>query len=280
MVNQRTVADPGDARDAHLSPDPISFIFMQILANILPKNGWLPPGVDEPLWEILDSPLKRILKSTDYYRPQTKFAKVMFLNLSVSYSVHRGGSTWAGTPPLGRYTPWQVHPPGQVHLLAGTPPQAGTPHLGRYTPSGQVHPLGRYTPWVGTPPGQVYPLVGTLPRQVHPSRYTIQAGTPSRQVHPLPGQVHPLPGQVHLLPGQVHPPSSSACWEIWETSVRYASYWNAFLFSVIPANCCIRLIILGYQYRQIGVFVVGYKRKKRRNYTVPTYKNRFYFTCT
>ena len=65
-----------------------------------------------------------------HYRPQTKFAKVMFLHLSVSHSVHRG-STWAGTPlgrytpqagtPLGRYTPWQVHP------LAGTPP-------GRYSP--------------------------------------------------------------------------------------------------------------------------------------------------
>ena len=33
---------------------------------------------------------------------------------------------------LGRYTPWQVHPPGQV------PP-------GRYPP-GQVHPAARYTP--------------------------------------------------------------------------------------------------------------------------------------
>ena len=44
----------------------------------------------------------------------------------------------AGIHPLGRYTPWQVHP------LAGTPP-------GRYTP------LGRYTYLAGTPPGQVSP---------------------------------------------------------------------------------------------------------------------------
>ena len=29
-----------------------------------------------------------------YYRPQTKFAKVMFLHVSVSHSVHRGG--WVG----------------------------------------------------------------------------------------------------------------------------------------------------------------------------------------
>ena len=32
-----------------------------------------------------------------YYRPQTKFAKVMFLHLSVSYSVHRGRGLQAHT---------------------------------------------------------------------------------------------------------------------------------------------------------------------------------------
>ena len=99
-----------------------------------------------------------------YYRPQTKFAKVMFLHLSVSHSVHMGKY-------LGRYPIRQVHPPGryispgQVHL-----PQAGTSPPGRYTPGqvppGQVRPLGRYTPQqvhsrAGTPwPGA--PLVGTL----------------------------------------------------------------------------------------------------------------------
>ena len=78
----------------------------------------------------------------------------MFLHLSVSHSVNRG-STWAGTPwagtPPGQVHPWQVHPwqeppspgrytpPGQVHPWAGTPP------LVRYTPR-QVHPHGRYTP--------------------------------------------------------------------------------------------------------------------------------------
>ena len=125
-----------------------------------------------------------------YYRPQTKFAKVMFLHMSVCL---QGGSTWASTPrqvhPPGRYTPGQVHP----LLQAGTPPkqvhpQAGKPPLGRYTL------LGRYTSQAGTPPWQVHP----------PGRYTpSQAGTP---------------------------PRSSACWEIRTTSGRYASYWNAFLF--------------------------------------------------
>ena len=71
----------------------------------------------------------------------------------VCHSVH-GGSTLAGTSspsrytphwpvhPLGRYTPWQEHPPGKV------PP-------GRYTPR-------RYTPLGSTPPGRYHPL-----RQVH-----------------------------------------------------------------------------------------------------------------
>ena len=65
---------------------------------------------------------------TYYYRPQTKFAKVMFLHLSVSHSVQRGEYLGRYTP-LGRYNPRQVHP------------------LGRYT-----HPPGRYTPRAGTPP--------------------------------------------------------------------------------------------------------------------------------
>ena len=55
------------------------------------------------------------------YRPQTKFAKVMFLQSFCS----QGGSIWAGTPP-GRYTPRQAHPLGR-YPPAGTPPWAGTP---------------------------------------------------------------------------------------------------------------------------------------------------------
>ena len=82
-----------------------------------------------------------------------------------------------------------------------------------FTPLDQVHPLG-----------QVHP-----PDQVPPrTRYT-----PWDQVH-SPGPGTPPWDQVHPLgPGtppwdQVHPPSS-ACWEIWTTSGRYASYWNVFL---------------------------------------------------
>ena len=95
--------------------------------------------------------------TNSYYRPQTKFAKIMFLHLSVSHSVHRGGgSTWAGTSPSGRYTPqartlppWVGTQPGhipsprQVHPRAGTPPRQVQP-TGRYTPP------GRYTPRAGS----------------------------------------------------------------------------------------------------------------------------------
>ena len=69
-------------------------------------------------------------KSFDSYRLQTKFAKVMFSQVSVLSSQ---------TPPpgrvhpLGRYTPWAGHPSGQLQHCTGIPPpvdgqQAGGPH--------------------------------------------------------------------------------------------------------------------------------------------------------
>ena len=92
-----------------------------------------------------------------YYRPQTKFAKVMFSQVSVC---PQGGVPPGQVHPLGRYTPQ-----GRDTPWAGTPPR-------------QVHPPGRYTPLAGTPPRQVQPP-GRYPWQVHP-----------------PGQVHP-PTTVH-----------------------------------------------------------------------------------
>ena len=67
-----------------------------------------------------------------YYHPQTKFAKVMFLHLSVSDSVHMGGVP-RQVPPAGT-------PPGQV------PTESVAPWVGI---------LSRYTPRSGTPPRQV-----------------------------------------------------------------------------------------------------------------------------
>ena len=165
-----------------------------------------------------------------YYRPQMKFAKVMFSQVSVC--PQWGGSTWAGIPP-GRYThtpptpppragiPQQVHPPGQVHT-----PQAGTPPSGRYLP-------GHVPPRTGTPPGR-HPRAGTHPQAGTPS----QAGTPPRQVHPS-GQVPPgrYTPQAGTPPGRYTPPATVHA-GIRSTSGRYAFHWNAFLFgNVFVENC-------------------------------------------
>ena len=155
-----------------------------------------------------------------------------------------GGSTWPGTPPQTRYTPWPGTPSWhQVHLPLGP----GTPPGIRYTPRPGKPPLGpgtpprtRYTPQTryapGTPPGpgtllldQVHPPgPGTPPR----TRYTPQVRyTPLDQVH-LPGPGTPpgpgtSPRTRYTPPGPGTPPGTR---EIRSTRGRYASYWNAFLF--------------------------------------------------
>ena len=87
------------------------------------------------------------------YRPQTKFAKVMFLHLSVSHSVHRGvsASVHAGTHP-----PWVQTPPGadtpqeaDTPKEADTPPRKRTPPGSRHPPSCTVH-AGRYGKQAGS----------------------------------------------------------------------------------------------------------------------------------
>ena len=106
------------------------------------------------------------------FTAETKFAKVMFLLLSGSHSVHKKG----GVP--GQVPPGPVTPPGQVN----TPLGPGTPLRTRYTPWDQVHPMGPGTP----PQDQVHPPgPGTPPGQVNPPGPV----TPWDQVHP-PGQVH------------------------------------------------------------------------------------------
>ena len=61
------------------------------------------------------------------YHPQTKFAKVMFLHLSVSHSVHGGGlpQCMLGYPP-GPGTPGSRHPPPWEQ----TSPPGAAPMLG------------------------------------------------------------------------------------------------------------------------------------------------------
>ena len=87
-----------------------------------------------------------------------------------------------------------------------------------------VHGGGGST-WPGTPPDQVHP-----PRdQVHPPG----PGTPQDQVHP--------PGTRYTPRDQVHPPGTS---EIRSTRGRYASYWNAILFSLHCAMSIMRSFVM------------------------------------
>ena len=78
--------------------------------------------VQRLFWKTIEIPQRsRIFKA--YYRPQMKFAKVMFLQVSVC---PQGGVPGQVIHPI----PWQVHPP---------PP-------GRYTPCSQAGtPPNRYT---------------------------------------------------------------------------------------------------------------------------------------
>ena len=146
----------------------------------------------------------------------------------LSVILFTGGSTWAGAT-LSRYTPDRYIPLGRFTPQAGTHPGRYSP-LGRYPP-GQVHPQagtppGRYTPWAGTPPRQVHPQAGTPQAGTLPlGRYTSPwAGTPPWADTP-PWAGTPTLGRYTC------PPASCACWEIWGTSGRYASYWNAFFFT-------------------------------------------------
>ena len=114
------------------------------------------------------------------YRPQTKFAKVMFLHLSVI--LFTGG----GLPQcmLGYHPPEQTphprsrHPPGTRH----PPPPPGTRHPP--PPPGTRHP-----PEPGTPPGTRHPPgPGTPPREQKP---------PWEQTPP--GTRHPPPPEQRRL---------------------------------------------------------------------------------
>ena len=95
-----------------------------IWQNLLKFLQGVLPSVSAYMWTF---PKFEKLPFVVYYRPQTKFAKVMILHLSLI--LFTGGSTWAGTP-SARYTPRAGAPLRQVHPPVDTPP-AGTP--------GQVH---------------------------------------------------------------------------------------------------------------------------------------------
>ena len=128
------------------------------------------PWADPPFETATAAEVTHPIGMHSCYHPQRKFAKVIFLHVSVILSRDQVHPLGPGTPPGTRYTPRTRYIP-----------------LGPGTPQDQVHPTGP-----GTPPKARYTPTGP--------------GTP--------------PGTRHI---------PRACWEIWETSGRYASYWNAFL---------------------------------------------------
>ena len=97
-----------------------------------------------------------------YYRPQTKFAKVMFLHLSVSHSVHRA---WIAdpppreqTPPPGADTPPQEQTTSPPLPPGADPPGADTPR--NRHPQEQAPPRCRHPPGADTPPHQEQCMLG------------------------------------------------------------------------------------------------------------------------
>ena len=146
----------------------------------------------------------------------------------------------ADTHPLADHTPWQTHP-----LWADTPWQTplGRHFPGRHTPLTDAHPwqthtpladthppLGRHTPWQTPPLWQTHPLLW----QTHPLGRHPLADTPPWQT-PL-GR-HPPPHR---------PRRDGHC------SSRYASYWNAFLFSI---NCSL-LPTSGFSRNQVSIILI------------------------
>ena len=95
------------------------------------------------------------------YRPQRSWAKVIFSQVCVKNSVHRGGGCLSqcmlGYTPPGQTPPGSRHPPGVDPPLEQSPPRADTlppgsrpPHPGKQTAAyGQraagTHPTGMHS---------------------------------------------------------------------------------------------------------------------------------------
>ena len=114
---------------------PSAVIFCQISSKFTKGGSLLPP-----LHGFLVKVRSAIIEG--FYRPQTKFAKVMFLYVSVC---PQGRGEPGQVPPSEQVPTRQVHPPEQGH-----PPWVDTPRTG--TPPSRYPPPGRYNLWAGTPP--------------------------------------------------------------------------------------------------------------------------------
>ena len=146
--------------------DEVKHLFSCLEASLVASDNGLPKQMLKVYTFHTLAFLNSSERKTQLLPPANEvWGKVIFLVACVKNPVYRG--EYLDRYPPGRYTPGQVHPPGQVHHPSG-----------RYTPR-QVHPhpwagtlpLGRYTP-----PGQVHPRAGTPPGAVYTGRYGQQAG--------------------------------------------------------------------------------------------------------
>ena len=177
--------------------------------------------------------------------PATKLGQG-YVFTGVCDSVHGGDVCLSAcrdtTPP--KQTPPRVDTP-QADPPEHTPPREQTPQ-GRHPlqssradhPPGSRSPQGRHPqsrhPHEQTPPEQTpradIPQEQTPPRADTPqSRHPPEQTPPSEQTTRS-GQTPPPPEQTPLPRADSPPTPGRACWEIWSTSRRYESYWNAILF--------------------------------------------------
>ena len=106
-------------------------------------------------------------------------------------------------------------------------------------------------------------LPRTRGRQPPGTRGRLSSLPGTRGRHPFPVSRHPL--EADTLPGNRHPPRSSACCEIRATSGRYASYWNAILYLMLPTHSDFTLKQQGNIFRGVShVQPIDNRRQRKR----------------
>ena len=155
----------------------------------------------------------------------------MFLHVSVILST--GGVT--GKHPSSRQIPPWADILLGIHVLCRHPLTGRHPWADNL-PDRQTPPSRQTPPWADTPQQADIPLDRQPPgRQMPPSKQTLPWQTPPWQADTPLGQT-PLPPETVTAGDVMHPTGMHSCFHC------YASYWNAFLFSLSPALCVIVLV--------------------------------------
>ena len=144
-----------------------------------------------------------------FYSPQTKFAKVMFLHLSVSHSVHGGGGVWQGACMAGEGVCMAGGVCGGGGMWGGGMCGQGGMHGQGACMAGGMHGRG-----VCVAEGGMHGREGGM----------CGSGACMHRGVCVAGGVHAPP----------HPPDTTRYGQ--SMHGRYASYWNAFLLNIDLLN--------------------------------------------